>query len=107
MLELLDLDDLGIALDAAHEGVFDRPPDAAGKGQELIGRKRLVAKKQHQMLEPGLANLGALFVRQRAGEVDAADLGAQGAGHAVDRDAAISNLGRHDCEYRVAGHHPG
>ena len=77
--QLEDGDDLREAVDALHEGVFDGLAEAAGEGEE-VGRGQCLAAEEDDVVgEPDLADLGDLGIR-RAGEVDALDLGADGAG---------------------------
>ena len=67
-----------------HERVLDRGAPAARERHVLLGREILAAEEQHQVLEPGPAQLGRDPGRQRPRQVDPAHLGAEGAGDSPD-----------------------
>ena len=71
----------GQALD---QRVLGRLAEALGQRQELLRRKLLIAKKDHDMLEQGDAQLLDRVVVERLGEIDAEDLGAERAGERSD-----------------------
>ena len=91
VLELLHLDDLREADDPLHKRIFNRLADALRESHVILQRKRLVAKEDHQMLEPRLADLAHLTVRKRA-QIDIADLGAERAGNALNRQPSHTPL---------------
>jgi hypothetical protein len=60
--------DLGEALDALHERVFDRLPHPPCERHELPRRQRLAVKEDHQVVEERAADLGHRLVGKRPGE---------------------------------------
>ena len=62
--------------------------ETLGEGELLLGRDGLVAKEDHEMLEPGGLDLLERFIVQGA-EVDPADFSAESAGDGLDFDATV------------------
>src|SRR5260221_14492875 len=74
----------GLAV-GVRSGRVELAEELAERHQLRIG-ERLSAKAQHQVIEPGLADLRENFRRQRPRQVDAADFGAEGGGELFDLD---------------------
>jgi hypothetical protein len=81
VLELLHLDHLGEAIDAAHERVFDRLAHAPGERHELRRLEGLVAEEDDLVVEKCLSNFPLGEVSRK---VDAENLGAERARDAAD-----------------------
>ena len=104
--QLGDRDDLREPFDALHERVLDRLADPAGEREELLGTEELVAEEDHEVLEPGPADLGDGLVDQVGREVDAGDLGPDRAGERQHLDGAVGILDLHrrsGCRDRAPG----
>ena len=87
VLELRHLDDLGKALDAAHEGIFHGAAEGARESEEGRGREAVLsADENDEMVEEGLPDRGRGPAIAAAREIDAADFGSEGAGNALDCD---------------------
>jgi len=86
MLELRNLDDLGMALDPLDEGIFDRRAELPRGREELVRRQLLIPKEQHEMIEQRAPKLRDRFRAERSAEIDGADLGPEGAGDRIDAD---------------------
>ena len=76
--ELRHGDDLGVAVDSRYEGVLHRRADTAGGGEEPIAVERLAAEEDDEVREPRLTDLSDDVVLEVLGQVDTADLRAQG-----------------------------
>ena len=104
MLELRNLDDLGIALDAPYKGIFDGSSELAGDAEERLRRQMLIPEEQNEMIEQRAPKpRGRLFVH-RPPEIDAVDLRAERASDRIDADRVKSRQsGRsyHPCEGTV------
>ncbi|MEA3220990.1 MAG: hypothetical protein OZX49_02105 [Immundisolibacter sp.] len=87
--------DQRVAVQAAQHGVLDRLGDAPGKRQVLFGSQMLVAKEQHQVLQPGVAYLGQDRVRQFMAQVHSADLRTKSARHRGHADVPVFHLPLH------------
>ena len=87
-LLLDDLEDVGVLVHALHEGVMVDVAEALGEGELLLGRDRLLAEEDDEMLEPGRLDLLERRVVQLA-EVDAADFRAERSGDGLDFDPTI------------------
>lgn len=80
VLAFQDLDDLGVAIDALDEGIFDGFAELLGEGQEGGGVEVfLVAEEDDEVVKEGLADGGDGGVVE-GGEVDVVDFGADGTG---------------------------
>src|SRR4029077_20831760 len=84
MLELRDLDDLGMALDALDEGILDRCAELPRSGEECARCQVLIPKEQHQMIEQRTPQLRDSLRAEGSPEIDALDLSAEGAGDRID-----------------------
>src|SRR5262249_37925051 len=82
--KLADRDDLGESVDAAYERILHGLSDSTRERQELLEREVLVAKEDHEILEPRLTNRADGLIVERCGEVDPADLGAESARERLD-----------------------
>src|SRR5207237_10684830 len=91
--ELDDRRDLGEAVDALDERVLDRLAEMPRQAEQFGRRQVLVAKEDHDMVEPGLADRRDGIVVELLREIDAEDLRA-------DRSRQWANL-----EF-VPGHAP-
>ena len=80
VLELDDRRDARMPGQAFDERIFDRHAERLREREELRVVERLLAKKNHAMLEPRLANFPDGIRRERLHEIDAVDFGADGGG---------------------------
>ena len=71
---------LGVHAVAGDERVHLELTEATGERDVLRRGHRLVAEEQHLVVEQRPAELGDHAVRQRGGEIDAGDVGADGGG---------------------------
>src|SRR2546425_6408263 len=83
LLGLHHLEDVREALDAGDEGVVARLAEARADAHQVGGLERLVADRQHRVLEERALQLPPGGVVQ-PGEVDSADLGAERPGERLD-----------------------
>ena len=91
----LNPDSLGLAHHPHHTGVVgDRLEERCvalaaelfGESLEVLDGVRLVAEEHHLVIEQRRAQRTQLAVGERSGQIDAADLGAERAGDAVDHE---------------------
>ena len=94
VLELDHRRDLGKPLDALDERVLDRFAEAACDAEKFLRRQRLVAKEDHAMLEPRFADRRDALLAEIVLEIDAEDLGAQGAGDRPDIERVRRHVSR-------------
>jgi hypothetical protein len=76
------------------EKILDGRAHGAGEGEELGRRQGLTSKEDHQMVEPGTADLGQLLGTKRLGEIGAVDLGPERAGDGPHLDRSVWHRGR-------------
>jgi hypothetical protein len=84
VLELLHLDHLGEAIDAAHERVFDRLAHAPGERHELRRLQGLVAEEDNLIFQECLAYFTNGARAQVLVQLNPEDLGAERARDAAD-----------------------
>ena len=77
VLELDDRGDLGKSVDPFDERVFDDLAEMPRKAEKLLRRQLLIAKENHQVVEPGAPERRHGFAVEIFGEIDPADLGSQ------------------------------
>ena len=77
VLELLDLDDFGEAVDAFDERILDRLAEAPRERYELRRVELLLAEEDYAVLEENLPNV---FFREAFRKIDPEDLGAERSG---------------------------
>jgi hypothetical protein len=65
-------------------GMDVQRPEASAEGELLLWRQVLITEEDHLVLDEGRADLRDHRVRQLGREVDAGNLGAQGAGRLAD-----------------------
>ncbi len=92
----------GQALD---EWIFDRHAERLRKGQELRGRKLLLAEKNHAVFEPRVANFLHDSRREFAREIDVVNFRADGGGDFFDFHLDPAGFSRSD-EYTQPPIHP-
>src|ERR1700758_1632219 len=76
ILVRIDLHQLGYALHVRGCRMHVKIAEAPAEGQMLLGREGLIAKKDDEVFGERAVDLVELAIRQRLGEIDAADLGA-------------------------------
>src|SRR5207248_11690341 len=69
-----DRGDLGEAVDALEERVLDRLAEMPSQAVQFGGRQLLVAKEDHEMVEPGFADRRDGIVVELARKIDPEDL---------------------------------
>ena len=104
MGQLLDRDDLGVAVEAADERVLDGRADRAGEADErVVVEVALAAEEDDEMVEPRPPDLGGHFgtatTVEVTGEVDTADDRTERAGDRRDRDVPV--LADHEVAHRA------
>ena len=62
-------------------------PEAAGEGHVLVAAEGLVAEEQHLVVGEGAGQVGDDLVVEVGGQVDVADLAAEGGAEETDREA--------------------
>jgi hypothetical protein len=83
-----DLEDIRMLVHASHEGVMVDLAETPGECNLLLGRERLAAEEDHQMLEPGGFYFLESFIVKEC-EIDAGDLGTERACDGLDFDPPI------------------
>jgi hypothetical protein len=83
-----DLEDIRMLVHASHEGVMVDLAETPGECDLLLGRERLAAEEDHQMLEPGGFYFLESFIVKEC-EIDAGDLGTERACDGLDFDPPI------------------
>src|SRR5262249_7539626 len=88
VLELHHRNDLRMLLESLHERILDDLAEASREREEPLGRERLIAEEKHEVLEPRASKQSHGLVVEVLGQVEAADLGPEGARHGMDADGA-------------------
>ena len=84
-----DADDLGVAFAGIEIGMDEDIAEAAGEGLVAGIVDLLAAKEDHQMLEQRASDFGDRRLVEAGADIQAADLGTQGAGDRRDGDALV------------------
>src|SRR5690606_735774 len=77
--QLLDLYDLWKIRQAFNHGIFNRLAHRQGEAHKLTGGEVLIAKEDNFVVEQSLPDIFCLSGGQASAQIDAADLGTQGA----------------------------
>jgi hypothetical protein len=82
-----------------HEGAFRKPfqlgilhrfAECARELDQRLGRERLLAHENHQVIEPRLPDLGHDLCRERTRRIDPQDFRAEGARNGTDFDFRVA-----------------
>ena len=94
VLELDNRNDFRKSFDALDEGIFHHLAEAFCKAEELRRRQILIAKEDHAVIEPRLANGCDDVVARLGGKIDAQNFRADGAGQRSDFETVARHFRR-------------